>query len=220
MSEELWPWAAFLALGVLGVAALAVQRWRARKRSAALEQASLRLGMTFQLEDETLSTQPFFRLPLFRRGHSRRWRDILRGSRGGEVVVFDYVFTVGGGRSSSTYRQTVAALRVAGRSLPEFTLSPETLITRLGERLGMQDIDFESSPAFSRSYRLTGADEAAVRELFKPEALHFFASEKGLWVEGAGEWVIVYRRSRRVSPADLPGFLDQAARVSEVFRRG
>lgn len=64
---------------------------------------------------------------------------------------------------------------------------------------------------------LQGSDEKAVRSLFHPHILRFFETQKDWFVEAGGEWLMVYRRGRKVEPWGMRGFLDEAQRVHMLF---
>lgn len=209
-----------LAVAVAGIGAgvWTAARRRERRRSEAIRYASLQLGLEFAPEGGPLEREGFSRLPLFGRGRGRRVRNVLRGGvGGGELLLFDYAFTESSGNSSTTHRQTVAAVRLPGVSLPEFAMSSESFVHRIGEWFGLQDIDFDAHPEFSRSYRLRGTDESAVREAFGPEVLSHFGLEKGWSLEGREQWLVAYRPGRRVAPEELPAFLQEATRIAGLF---
>jgi hypothetical protein len=121
-----------------------------------------------------------------------------------------------GSGKGATWR-TVAIYRLARKRLPVFELRPEHFLDKLGSAFGYKDINFESNPEFSKSYKLQGADEPAVRELFHSGRLTFFEQQKGWSVDGAGEWLAVYRQVTSVSPAKLRTFLEETGRVVAAF---
>ncbi len=207
-----WVW---IAGGVALVAAVfGVARHLERRRTQALEQAALRLGMTFQARDDNLEAHEFNQLPLFQRGHSRRIKNVASA---GNQRFFGYSYTVGSGQNSSTHVQTVAVFDSASRGLPRFELKPEGLFDRLGSALGGQDIDFEEDPGFSRAYRLKGPDEEAIRQTFHAGLRQHLVSEGGWSVEGEGPWLVLYRRSKRIRPDGLADFIESARRISALF---
>jgi hypothetical protein len=149
----------------------------------------------------------------------------MRGSSGGmEVVLFDYKYVTGSGKNQSVHRQTVAAFRVPGASLPAFQLRPESVFDRLASVLGFQDIDFPDHAEFSRRYLLRGKDESAVRAAFSPALIDFFeqlaAGDTRCSVEGAGNLVVVYRPEKRMRAEELPAFLQNATMIAAQFRQG
>ncbi|UIE37053.1 DUF3592 domain-containing protein [Leptodesmis sichuanensis] len=189
-----------------------------QKRTEALRQAASTLALTFLEQDKTLFQEAFFQLPLFQRGSSREVSNVLRKrSVKGETILFDYEFEEGSGDRSNRYQQTVAACHVPNRNLPQFSLRPEYGFDKIGEFFGQQDIDFESSPEFSKSYRLQGELEPAIREAFNFKVLQFFSQNPHWWLEGRGEWLIIYQSQRQVKPKDLSIFLQQATQISDLF---
>ncbi len=130
-----------------------------------------------------------------------------------EVMLFDYRYITGTHRHHHVNQATVAAFHAVGETLPEFSLQPENLLHKIGGLLGYQDIDFEENPGFSGRYLLRGPQEDAIRRLFTSEVLDFFDQRPGWCVEAGGDWIVVFRRGRRVGPQDLGEFLKQAFEV-------
>ena len=201
---------------VVGLVVLAAHLYE-RRRSEALQQAAMRLGLAFQAKDESIGMQPFASFPLFRMGRNRRFRNVARSD---DLWLFGYSYSTGNDKNRSTHQQSVAAVRLPHAELPAFALSPEGFLARIGNALGAQDIDFEEDAEFSRRYHLRGDDEAAVRSLFTPALRQHLAMDPGWSVEGAGEWVILYRKRKRISPDDLATFAEHARRFSELIERG
>ncbi len=203
--------------GIAVVAWLVSRRWE-RQRTEALQRLCMMLGFSFSAEDPGLEHEAWRRLPLFQRGRSRRCKNVMRGTiRGLEAIVFGYQYTTGGGQSSTTHRQTVAAFRLSGRALPQFSMSPESLFHRLGQMLGVRDIDFESHPDFSKRYVLKGKDEAAIRALFHPGLVQRFSQGTPWSLEGGGEWLVTYRPRKRVRTDELQRFMEEAAELASLF---
>ena len=189
-----------------------------KKRRAALAQAALMLGFSYldKVPDAILAGLGNF--PLFRQGHSKSGRSLMEGKSGdAPVVLLEYQYTVGGGKNSHTYRQSVAIYRGAATGLPEFTLAPEHVWHRVGALFGYQDIDFETSPEFSKHYLLRGADESAIRAAFGAEALGFFAQSPGWSVESFGGSLAVYRSAKRCKPEEIQPFLAETANVRRAL---
>ena len=206
----------YIALCVLLLVAVGIgfSYYFQRKRLKDLERVAQELGFHFQAEEDKRQEHAFRALPIFQRSRSRS--NFLQGRRvTGEIVLADV--RVGSGKSS--YSQTVANFQLSGRQLPAFELSPESWARKIAQAFGYKDINFESSPEFSKSYLLRGQDETAARELFGADLLHFFTGEKGWSVEGAGDWLCVYRHARTVSPKDIRSFLDQTEAVAQQFAR-
>jgi len=219
LTAEWFHW--YVLPGILGLVAMGFVVWllAERRRRETIQAMASRLGMHYERENAQIVSGLLAQLPLFREGRSQRARNVLRRSGSErEALVFDFSFVTGGGRSRRVHRQTVAAIRLPGTTLPQFRLSPEHLFVKIGAFFGLQDIDFDSHPEFSRKYRLAGSNEVAVRSLFQRSAISYFAREPGWSVDGDGEWLAVYRRERRVKPDELPSFFESARQVAEMFR--
>jgi carbonic anhydrase len=135
---------------------------------------------------------------------------VLEGSRDGrDLWLFDYRYTTGSGKSTSTTHQTVMLVRSARLKLPAFALAPEPVFHTVGEMFGFRDIDFDASPEFSRRFRLIGEEEERVRLLFNSRVLSFFEERKGVAVEGSDHELLFYRGGRTVSPREIRGLVDE-----------
>jgi hypothetical protein len=210
---------------VVAVVVMLLSRRYERRRSEAMATAASQHGLAFELAGESSPEQELLSFHLFNAGRGRKSGNVMRGSSGGiDVVLFDYKFVTGSGKSQSTHQQTVAGFRLEGTTLPGFELRHEHIFYKIAALFGYQDIDFPEHPEFSRRYLLRGSDEAAVRALFSPALIEFFqqlANENRWWVvEGTGERLLVYRPEKRLNPAELPQFLQDTTTVTSYFRKG
>ena len=92
-------------------------------------------------------------------------------------------------------------------------MRPEGFLDRVGGMLGMQDIDFDSHPEFSKSFVLKGPDEERVRAFFQPPVLEFFETQNGIRVEGAGNTICLFRTGKIVKPENIKDLLSDAYQV-------
>jgi hypothetical protein len=110
-------------------------------------------------------------------------------------------------------------------AIPDFRISPSTILDKLKTLVGFSQITFESRPEVSNHYSLHGPD-AAVRALFRPDVLEFFASHpSSLWrpypaIEGHGPRLIVFQRATTFLGNTVPPnlFVSDARRILVVFR--
>ncbi|MFS8837917.1 hypothetical protein [Synechococcus sp. R6-5] len=211
----------FLALAA-GILALAL--YHEKKRREALERVAAQLGMRFsaQLPEEIRSRLLQAGFGLFERGHGRRFYNSMskRLIDGTEITVFDYQYTRGSGKSSSTYRQSVFYAYHEDLHLPRFRLHPENaLFHGIAKAFGMQDINFESHPKFSRSYLLRGENEAQVRLRFHPGVLGFWEQHPNYCAEGAGAHLILWQNDRQVSPEEIAKWMRLGEELTQQLRR-
>lgn len=197
-------------VGVIIYIAFQVQR----KRTEAMSAVCQAMGFVFTESPDVGTLRAYGDQPLFDRGHSRNARNLMTGRTADrEVMLFDYQYTVGGGKNSHTYSQTVALYPNGASGLPDLVLAPENVFHKIGQIFGYQDIDFDQSPEFSSHYLLRGEDEMAIRGAFTADAIAFFAQDRGWQVEIRGGHVVIYRSSRRCKPPEAPAFLAETLRV-------
>jgi len=147
----------------------AVVLYHERRRRAALEEYCLIRGYRFERERPGAEAPLGGTFAVFTHGHRRRWGATITGQVGGRpFTAFEYTYVTGGGKSSNRHRFTAMLWESAQASLPRFSLVPEGIFSRLAQRFGTQDFDFDEDPEFSRAYQLQGDDERAVRALFSP----------------------------------------------------
>jgi hypothetical protein len=196
----------------------AISTYFEKKRTKAIEAFARRIGFSFflrapaELEDKTA------RFKLFSCGHGRIFRNVVSQQNKGTVIYqFDYSYTVGSGKNSSTYRQTVTLFELNQLNIPDFIMGPESIFHKLGELFKIFDIDFPEYPEFSRKYLLKGGNEDAIRALFKDEILKFFTSNLDYNIEGSASLLLVYSENRRLSPEDMEEALKKRVEILNLF---
>lgn len=199
--------------GIALTGGLIYAAWRAEKRRVeALRVAAQMMGFTFEEQADITGVGDF---PLFNHGRSSRLRNASRGELGGRAaLIAEFSYVVSSGKSSHTVRQSVVVFMNQDTSLPDFELSPENVLHRLGQVFGYQDIDFESHETFSKKYLLRGADEEAIRRVFSSEALGFFESQPGWSAQSRGGRLMVFRAAKTADPAQLPVFAADTLRIA------
>ena len=142
----------------------------------------------------------------------------MTGSAGDlRAVLFDYKFTVGGGRYSHTYRQTVAAYSKTGVQLPLIEVRQRGLWRKIFPGRGMR---FDSHPEFARKIYVRCSDEVRGQSIFTPALLLFIDQidpAKKWCFEGQGDTLIVYRAQKKMKPPDFRSFLDETSSLATQF---
>ena len=186
---------------LLIAAAIGIPFYLERKRRDELSAVARRMGFSFNPGNDKdilhwhdtgiLASLPGFEV--FKKGHSRDASNVMTGETDRvKLIIFDYKYTVGGGKSSSTHSQTMAVAELGNAHHPKFSLGHESFFDKLGEIVGFKDIDFPENKRFSDRYLLKGSDEAAVRAAFKPETMRFFESMKdAVNVEAEGSKMVI-----------------------------
>ena len=202
---------------VLGVVIVVTSLIREKRRTEQLREVAAEMSFEFLMNDSDLLAR-LAGFPLFSQGRSRRMGNVLNGaSSDTDVSIFDYSYTTGSGKNSTTFRQTVICFRSERLSLPKFELRPERWYHKIGSLVGFEDIDFADYPRFSKQYLLRGEDEASIRDIFTARVIEYFEGQEGLCVEGSGDRLTVYRAGKRVKPQQIRDFLETGFGVYTVL---
>ncbi|OGR77024.1 MAG: hypothetical protein A2X32_07000 [Elusimicrobia bacterium GWC2_64_44] len=191
--------------------------WRRRKD---LEELAVSMGLEFSPEGPEQHELEASGLEIFRLGRGRKASNLIKVRGGaGEIRVFDYRYTIGGGKSSQTHTFTLALMANLRCEVPQFELKPETFLYKIGEAIGFKDIDLPAFPDFSDKYRLTGPDEAAVHMFFTPRRAAWFEANPGLWAQGAPCHVVFFKRVGHLPVSAWQSFIEEAKTfAAEILR--
>lgn len=191
------------------------------KRTDALSTVAFNLKMSFQEKDNWKLHHLLEDFKLFRVGGRREISNLMYRSApmlDSEVYIFDYRFVVSTGKSAKTFNQTVFFVHSKKLGLPFFRMRPENFFHTIGSWLGIEDIDFEEFPKFSKHYYLKGDDEDYIRHVMSDEILKFFSVEKKWFLEGINYYLIFYRRDKLLSPSQIKKFYQKGMHLFELFQ--
>lgn len=158
---------------IMVVAFALFMAWRAGKKRRELMRAhAQRMGLAYLEKDTAGIRESLPPMKLFNAGHSRRCYSIIYDESDPErnMMLFDYQYTVGGGKNSHTYQLFVCMLRLnpplAGINV---TIQQEGLLHKVAEMFGANDIDFDDDPDFSKRFLVkSDGSEPAVRRALGP----------------------------------------------------
>lgn len=193
---------------------------RKTRRTHALAEYARRNGHAFQHLDDYGMIKYFGDLKLFRRGGSKRIRNIRRISRSNidEYGHFDYRYVVSTGNSAQEFKQTVYYRINKTLVLPQFHLFPERWYHQIGKWFGMQDINFMEYPEFSKAYLLQGGQESFIRTVFEDRRLvTHFRAHRNWSIEAVGYYYIMYRHKKLQQIGDLPTFVRTGNKLFEIL---
>jgi hypothetical protein len=201
-----------------GIAYLSYQARKKRREALAALAIEMRWSFSPEGDDTLRSIMSGFRL--FAHGHSKRFTNLMRGSGDNvNTALFDYAYTIGGGKEKHTYRQTVLSLNLGGRPLPRFCLRPERVWDKVETFFGHKDISFDTHPDFSKKYSLRGDDEYQIQKLFSDRLIAFVEKEPGISMEGEGSTLLLYRDRKQLKPEDIRPFLEMGLTVLPLLRQ-
>jgi hypothetical protein len=191
-----------------------------RRRSDKIQAIVTRLGFTFRRKPTDADKALIVGCHIANAGQSHVTSNIIEVAQTDELklTLFDHVYTVGYGKSSQQYKQTVSRMQSPVLNLPSFVLFPETFFSKIGKLFGGADINFPESPQFSKKYILRGPDEAAIRSLFTPALLQFLErQERALTIDAAGDTLFAHRTSRRAKPEEYEAYVAEAKQILAQF---
>jgi MYXO-CTERM domain-containing protein len=198
-----------------------------RRRREGVSAVAAQMGFAFEAQGALISDWRALRA--FRKRPGQKVQNILRSRwRDTEALFFDYEWAEPGGEPGTgggSGSQSMAVFRVGGRTLPSFHVQPGVLLNRVpawaGSALGIVTFD-SPNPDFGRHY-VVGAsrgDQAAVRQLFSVGVQSSFAmlDTNHEWsIEGAGEWLVLYRLDRLTQPETYVDFVHKATAIADAL---
>jgi len=188
------------------------------KRTQALETIAGSLGLSFCENIRQKTELTYKDCELFSIGRSRKLKNELwTEDKESHFSLFEYSYTLGFGRNSLRYFQTVLSIQCSQLKLPQFKLEPEKSIDKIGHVFGFQDINFDEHPLFSNQYFLQGSDEIEIREFFNPQRIQYFESMKNAYIESQGNNLILYRLSKRYEPGEIKSFLQEGEKLLSIM---
>jgi hypothetical protein len=194
-------------------------RWIEEQRTEEYAGVARKLGLEFYALGDAVLLESLGQFSLFQAGHSRKLKNLIRGqTQNVDLAMFDYSYTTGGGKSSSTHRQTIARFESPWLDLPQFELRPAHMGHRLAKLFGYQDIAFSEFPRFSKKYLLRGDKEDAIRDIFTEEVIGHLEALDGIHILGERSKLLVYRPNKRLKGHELKGFLEEAFGVFTQFK--
>ena len=197
-------------------------RVREEKRTNALRGVAEELELPFLAKGDEILADRLSGLPLFNIGRDQTLSNLIVADTAEvQLALFDFKYVTGRGRSRRDRRQTVVAIQATDLKLPEFHLRPERTLDVLGSLMaGLQDIDFDDHPAFSKAFLLKSANEPETRDFFDQGMLDFFVSRPDISFETDSGRFVYFRRWKEVEPqvAKMKEFLGEGYSVLLALR--
>jgi hypothetical protein len=189
-----------------------------RQRTKAMAELARAMGLDFTANVTLARLRAIAPFRLYARGHSQKAYNALFGLVGdAEVVLAQYQYTTGSGKSQQTWNQTVVILPDAAVDLPDFEIAPRTFLDKLFSFFTQRGVELPDAAEFNGRCLLTGRDEDALRRLFRPELADYFARHGDWFVEATAGQLLVYRK-RSLSPDACPGLVTEALELRDVLQ--
>jgi hypothetical protein len=204
-----------MALGVILLYAAQVRNRRARAMVPTAEAHGLR----YSAGDLLGCTQVAF--PLFLAGDGRTVENVMwrTGGNGLDLRVFDFAYydlhRNDQGRELKVWQYFNCALARHNGLWPVVHVSRERVLDKLGQKLGLPDIELESEE-FNRTFRVQCSDARFATALLSPQMMELLLTTQGqVTFETKGRWLLLIT-PRLDTPAEMVGLLGVA---DEFLRR-
>jgi len=204
----------FVAFAAIVVAAIWYGVVRKRRRRRAVAQAAARLGLQYSTKDPyNVLSLPF---ALLSEGDGQGCDNVVSGSyKGIDVKEFDYWYYTessnGRGGSSRSYHYFSCAATEIPVNCAHVSIARESWLTRLGDHLGLKDIQFESEQ-FNRDFRVTAKDTKFATDLVDARMMRWLEVGTGWSFEVHGPYLLA--SSKRLEADTILVLLD----VLKAFR--
>jgi hypothetical protein len=184
-----------------------------KKRRQDLELVAKQLKMDFFPQGDDSIAPMLSNLEFFMYGERCKVSNLMRGQvkcygKEVSVAIFDYDYTICKRRSTEfsfnedsvsiesdgdpeTFCQTVLVFYDESIDVPGFCLRPEHLWDKLANFAGYEDINFDRFPAFSKGYRLLSNQVDDIRDLFQPNLIKFYETNK-ICTEAIGQYLLIF----------------------------
>ena len=153
-----------------------------QKRRELLMTWATNSGFSFAVEDDSWCSR--WNATPFGDGDHRRARNVITGTyKQRPFAAFDYSYETHssngkGGQTTTTHRYVVTSLQLP-TYLPQLQVTPENLLTRFGNALGLDDIELESED-FNRKFRVHARDRKFACDVLTPRTMQMLLSRPAM----------------------------------------
>lgn len=206
----------FMVLFAVVVGVIAYFAWQAEKRRR--EEFGIwasRNGWTYSHHRDKTIRRRFGFLDRLQVGHSRVGYNLLEGDwLGFPAAAFTFRYKTGSGKNESTHHFSVALIHIE-QPFPELRVHPENILSRFGQALGFDDIDFESIE-FSKAFTVRSKDRKLAYDFCHTGMMEFLLRHRNTAMELEGNTLALFRTSQ-LSAADLEPMLNHLTGIRELM---
>lgn len=207
---------AFFALVAGGL--IWLQFHNAKKRQESMQKAAAELGLAYQVVQPGEYDGRLAKFNLLCTGSSRQTSNfIVASTEELDLIVFDYRYSSGSGKNRTIHNQTVAWITSQQLVLPQFYISPESWLSRIGDFFVRQDIDIPQDPEFSKTFVLSGPDADEIREFFNAKRREALLKVSLPTIECFPGELMFYRSGRLIPPDQLKALMNEAFALYQAF---
>lgn len=186
-----------------------------KKRRQAMMALATRLGLNFYPDKDRDMARHYRFLDKLRTGRDRYAFNILTGGyHDHNVTIFDYHYKTGSGKDTHHHYLSFFLLNLPV-SFPELVIVREGLLSKIGQALGYDDIDFESHE-FSRKFCVRSKDKKFAYDVCNAQMIEYLLSNDDLSIE-IEDNILAISFNRRLSPEDIEPNLNRLIEVRSLL---
>lgn len=153
------------------------------------------MGLLSGLIGSTVPDFPYFNLfdtfEPFGQGHSQEIQNLIVGRWSDlDWQIFDYEYTTGTGDDKHTHNFWIVAAQLP-LTLPNLTMEPESLGTKLGKMFTGRDLNFELDE-FNRRYYVRADNERAAYDIISPQMIEYLMLVPLMTWQMAGPYILIH----------------------------
>lgn len=200
-----------------------------RKRREAFRQLAKELGLKFRTDDRSIERRYGF-LDALSKGSKRKATICLSGTFGNySVEAFEFHYetysTDSKGNRTTHHHYTNHYVLEGGEHdsddhgtsfrYPELKIYPETFLSKIGQAMGYEDIDFESIE-FSKSFTVRSKDKKFAYDVCHTRMMEYLLKHKDFAIEIEGRYIsLTFVNKLKIE--DVEGGLKQLIKIRELF---
>jgi len=193
--------------------------WQAKKRREAFHALAKKLGMRYRRKDRSIGSRYSF-LNKLDQGSNRYAFNVLEGKyRGHPVHAFDYHYetysTDSKGRRQTHHHYFSFFILHQTHFFPELRIYPENFMSKIGQMMGYDDIDFESIE-FSKAFTVRSTDKKFAYDICHTRMMEYLLQDKALSVEFESQ-CIALAFDRKLAVDQFERRLDQLCEIRELI---
>lgn len=185
------------------------------KRRQAMMALAAKLGLNFYPDKDRSMASRYRFLDKLRAGRDRYAFNILSGGyKDNDVTVFDYHYKTGSGKDTHHHYLSFFLLNLPV-IFPELVIVREGLLSKIGQALGYDDIDFESHE-FSRKFCVRSKDKKFAYDVCNARMIEYLLSNDDLSIEIENN-ILAISFNRRLSPERIEPNLNRLIEIRSLL---
>jgi hypothetical protein len=218
MNVNILSWLPFVVFA-MGAAMFIWLRLRGlKKRQEKMQLVASELGLAYQVVQPGEYDGRLAKYSFLNHGSGRQKSNFIVATTDElSLVVFDYRYSSNSGKNRKMYNQTIAWVTSDQLVMPEFYISPESWLDRVGDFFLRQDIDFQEDPIFSKAFVLSGKNRDQIKQFFNAQRREALLKISLPSIECFPGELLFYRPGQLIAPDQLKSIMNEAFELYQAF---